>query len=79
MLPTSLLTPPLSRFPCPIPPNLVVVHGLQARHLISYQKPQKVMEEYGFEVDEVLKLPLSLTGEQPPPLRVRLIPPGVTL
>lgn len=35
----------------------------QARHLVSYQIPKKVTEEYAFRVDYVRKLGLHLTGE----------------
>lgn len=34
----------------------------QAKHLISYQSAHKI-EEYGFDVDMILKMPLRLTGE----------------
>ncbi|CAM9683514.1 unnamed protein product, partial [Choristocarpus tenellus] len=33
----------------------------QANHLISYQTPKRV-QGYGFNVNEILKMPLSLTG-----------------
>lgn len=39
----------------------VCMYVRQARHLISYQKPSKI-EEYGFEVDKILQMPLTLTG-----------------
>lgn len=43
-------------------PSSHIAGANQARHLISYQFPYKV-EEYGFDVDMILKLPLTLTGE----------------
>lgn len=42
---------------------LILIVKKKARHLVSYQIPKKVTEEYAFDVDYVRKLSLHLTGE----------------
>jgi len=38
------------------------IRSTHAKYLVSYRPPRRVINEYGYEVEEMFKMPTSMTG-----------------